>query len=199
MVVVGTDDPPPGCVSFDALVARSAPLLDAAPREDDDIATILYTSGTTGKPKGVIQTHKNLYSNARNGWNSATTRDRSEIVLLVLPLAHTFGLSALISGYLFGNKGILMRWFDPEGALALIEQHKVTFMAGVPTMFVMMTMHPNATKYDTSSVRRWLVGAAPMPMPQLREFEQKFGGMMDSVVRPFSRKLSSQRRRRARG
>ncbi len=178
VVVVGTDEPPPGCLSFDALVAGSAPLLEAAPRKHDDIATILYTSGTTGKPKGVIQTHKNLYSNARNGWNSATTRDRGEIVLLVLPLAHTFGLSTLISGYLFGNKGILMRWFDPEGALAIIEQQKVTYMAGVPTMFVMMTMHPNAAKYDTSSVRRWLVGAAPMPMPQLREFEQKFGGMM---------------------
>jgi long-chain acyl-CoA synthetase len=71
-----------------------------------------------------------------------------------------------------------MRWFDPEGALALIERYKVTYMAGVPTMFVMMTMHPNAARYDTSSVRRWLVGAAPMPMRQLLEFERKFGGTM---------------------
>ncbi len=177
-VVVTGDETPPGCLSLDALVAKSEPLMEAAPREDSDIATILYTSGTTGKPKGVIQTHKNLYSNARNGWNSATTRDRNEIVLLVLPLAHTFGLSVLVSGYLFGNRGILMRWFDPEAALALIQRYKVTYMAGVPTMFVLMTMHPNAGNYDTSSVRRWLVGAAPMPMQQLREFEQKFGGTM---------------------
>ncbi len=177
-VVVTGAEPPPGCLSFDDLVARSSPLLEIAPRDDGDIATILYTSGTTGKPKGVVQTHKNLISNARNGWNSATVHDRTETVLLVLPLAHTFGLSALVSGYLFGTRGILMRWFDPEVALALIERHKVTFMAGVPTMFVLMTMHANASRYDTSSVRRWLVGAAPMPMRQLREFEEKFGGTM---------------------
>ncbi len=125
-----------------------------------------------------MQTHHNLYSNSMNAWNTATTRDRNDIVLLVLPLAHTFGLSTLVSGYLFGAKGILMRWFDPEGALALIERHKVTYMAGVPTMFVLMTMHPNAGRYDTSSVRRWLVGAAPMPTSQQREFEAKFGGTM---------------------
>jgi long-chain acyl-CoA synthetase len=177
-VIVTGPETPPGCQSFDGLIAKSAPLIEAAPRDGSDIATILYTSGTTGKPKGVIQTHKNLFSNARNGYNSATTRDRTEVALLVLPLAHTFGLSTLISGYLFGTKGILMRWFDPEVALGLIQQHKVTFMAGVPTMFVMMTTLPNAGSYDTSTVRRWLVGAAPMRVSQMREFEQKFGGAM---------------------
>jgi long-chain acyl-CoA synthetase len=96
----------------------------------------------------------------------------------VLPLAHTFGLSVLISGYLFGVRSVLMRWFDPGAALALIEKHKVKYMAGVPTMFVYMLMHPNAGKYDTSSMERWLVGAAPMPMEQLRAFEAKFGGMI---------------------
>ena len=178
VIVTGSGEPPPGCLSFDALVAGTPPLTEIAPREGGEIATILYTSGTTGKPKGVVQTHMNLLSNARNGWNSAATRDRKEVALLVLPLAHTFGLSALVSGYLFGTRGILMRWFDPEGALALIQLHKVTFMAGVPTMFVLMSMHENASRYDTSTVRRWLVGAAPMPMRQLREFEQKFGGTM---------------------
>ena len=130
VVVTGPGAPPPGALSFDELVAKSRPLTTIATRSGDEIATILYTSGTTGKPKGVIQTHKNLHANAQNGWNSMTTRDRSEVSLLVLPLAHTFGLSVLVAGYLNGVKGILMRWFDAEGALALIERHKVAYMAG---------------------------------------------------------------------
>jgi long-chain acyl-CoA synthetase len=174
----GNGDVPAGSLSFSALASRGEPLAEVVARRPDDAATILYTSGTTGQPKGVVQTHRNLHANALNAWNTATRRDRSEVVLMVLPLAHTFGLSALLSGYLFGNRGILMPRFDPEGALALIERYQVNYMAGVPTMFVLMAMHPAAGKYDTSSVRRWLVGAAPMPTQQLVEFETKFGGTM---------------------
>src|SRR5258708_33728056 len=72
----------------------------------------------------------------------------------------------------------MMRWFDPGGALDLIQRYKAKTMAGVATMFVMMITHPNADKYDTSSVTRWLVGAAPMPTAQLEAFEKKFGGTM---------------------
>jgi long-chain acyl-CoA synthetase len=125
-----------------------------------------------------MQTHRNLHANVMNAWNTATTRELGQMSLLVLPLAHTFGLSVLVGGYLFGSRGVLMRWFNPETALELIERHKVKLMSGVPTMFVYMLMHPNADKYDTSSVTRWLVGAAPMPMEQLRSFEKKFGGTM---------------------
>jgi long-chain acyl-CoA synthetase len=71
-----------------------------------------------------------------------------------------------------------MKWFNPEGALELIQRYRAKVMAGVPTMFVMMLTHPNAMKYDTSSVTRWLVGAAPMPVAQLEAFEKKFGGTM---------------------
>jgi long-chain acyl-CoA synthetase len=178
VIVTGSGPAPAGCFSFEDLVAKSAPIAEPVARAPHDLATILYTSGTTGRPKGVMQTHQNLYANAMNAWNSATTRDRGERVLLVLPLAHTFGLSALLSGYLFGYPAVLLRWFDPERALELIERHKITYMAGVPTMFVNMTRHPNAGRYDTSSVKRWLVGAAPMPLQQLRDFEAKFGGTM---------------------
>jgi long-chain acyl-CoA synthetase len=168
---------PAGSISFDELVAAHPPREDIAPREDGDLATILYTSGTTGRPKGVMQTHGNLYANAMNGWNTST-RELGQMSLIVLPLAHTFGLSVLISGYLFGARAVLLRWFNPEAAFELIQRHKVKSMSGVPTMFVYMLMHPNADKYDTSSVKRWLVGAAPMPMQQLRAFEKKFGGAM---------------------
>jgi long-chain acyl-CoA synthetase len=169
---------PRGTLSFDELVQKHEPMTTVVERGPDDLATILYTSGTTGQPKGVMQTHHNLYANAMNSWNTATTRERGETSLLVLPLAHSFGLSALLSGYLFGGRAVLMRWFNPEGALELIQKHRVKTMAGVPTMFVYMLMHEGADRYDTSSVTRWLVGAAPMPMEQLRAFEQKFGGTM---------------------
>ncbi len=179
--IIVTGDPhgvAQGTLSFDTLVAAHGPLPRPVPRKGNDLATILYTSGTTGRPKGVVQTHKNLYSNAMNGWNSAKTRRIGETNLLVLPLAHTFGLSALLSGFLSAGRSILMRWFSADDVLALIERHRVKSMSGVPTMFVYMLNHPRASDYDTSSVERWLVGAAPMPVSQLEEFERKFGGTM---------------------
>jgi long-chain acyl-CoA synthetase len=179
--VVVTGDPhdvPEGALSFETLIATHAPHETITPRQSHDIATILYTSGTTGRPKGVVQTHGNLYANVMNGWNSAKTRRIGETNLLALPLAHTFGLSALISGFLFGSRSVLMRWFDVECVLQLIDKYRVKAMSGVPTMFVYMLAHPNASNYDTTSVERWLVGAAPMPVAKLHEFERKFGGTM---------------------
>jgi long-chain acyl-CoA synthetase len=179
VVVTGAAaDVPAGTLSFETLVAESAPVAELAERAGTDLAVILYTSGTTGQPKGVMQTHANLHANSMNSYNSAAHRDLDITSLLVLPLAHSFGLSVLVTGYLFGGKAVLMRWFDPEGALRLIQEHRVDAMAGVPTMFVYMMNHPNADQYDTSSVTRWLVGAAPMPHEQKAQFEKKFGGTM---------------------
>jgi long-chain acyl-CoA synthetase len=167
---------PEGCESFDALVAKGPARADIAPRDEHDLATILYTSGTTGRPKGVMLTHHNLLANAQNVWETSGARGRRETTLVVLPLAHSFGLGVLVSGYLSGGRGILMRRFNPEGALELIDRYKVVAMAGVPTMFVYLLRHPDAGRYDTSSVTRWVVGAAAMPSEQIQAFEKKFGG-----------------------
>jgi long-chain acyl-CoA synthetase len=169
---------PAGTNSFQSLVDAHEPSDVLVARDPSDLAVILYTSGTTGQPKGVMQTHGNLYANAMNSLNSSKARDPGEVSLLVLPLAHSFGLGVTVGGHLLGGKAVLMRWFNPEEALALIEKYRVSAMAGVPTMFVYMLHHPNAGKYDTSSVTRWLVGAAPMPVEQLTQFEKKFGGTM---------------------
>lgn len=160
---------------FESLVERSEPLLEAVPRAPDDLAVVLYTSGTTGQPKGVMQTHNNLSANSLNSWNTAVNKE-PDVTLLVLPLAHTFGLSVLVAGYLFGGRAVLVRKFVPSEALSLIERHRVTAMSGVPTMYMYMLVTPG--NYDTSSVRRWIVGAAPMPTEQLQKFEQRFGGRM---------------------
>jgi long-chain acyl-CoA synthetase len=179
IIVVGQGHAvPAGCVSYADLVAKSAALVNIIERSGGDLANILYTSGTTGRPKGVMQTHGNLHANAMNSWKTATHREPGEMTLLALPLAHSFGLGVLLSGYMFGNCSILMRWFDAGEALRLIEQYKIKAMSGVPTMYVDMLTHPDAHRYDTSSVKRWVVGAAPMPTEQLLEFEKKFGGTM---------------------
>lgn len=176
VIVVG--DAPAGTIAFDALLAEHEPDAAPVPRAPSDLAVVLYTSGTTGQPKGVMQTHHNLYSACMNSRASSPVKDRRDVGLLVLPLAHSFGLGVLVGGYLAGGKAILLRWFDPEAVLRAIQEHRVQAMAGVPTMFVYLLAHPRAREFDTSTMERWLVGAAPMPPSQLQEFERTFGGTM---------------------
>jgi len=141
---------------------------------------VLYTAGTTGRPKGVMLTHWNLYSNAKLAVLTAEFsnddlmwRARDSIALLVLPLAHSYGLVVMNAGYLTGTRYIVMPAFDAEPAMALIQKYRVTDFAGVPTMYVYMLNHPNFSKYDLSSVRSWGSGSAPLPVEIQKVFAQK--------------------------
>jgi len=179
VIVIG-DEEHPGTVSFDRLLADSEPDGSIHPTDDNDTAALLYTSGTTGRPKGVMLSHKNLYANAMNGKNTSGEADRGDTSLSVLPLSHSYGLGLLVGGYVNDKKGraVLLRWFDLEDVFTAIEKYRVSTMAGVPTMFLYMLHYPDADNFDTSSVDFWLVGASPMPAEKLREFEEKFGGEM---------------------
>jgi long-chain acyl-CoA synthetase len=162
-----------GTLSFSQLINEQPAAISLPAISEGDLAVILYTAGTTSSPKGVMLTHKNLYSNAVNAARSHDTRS-SDITLVALPLSHSFGLTSMNKAYKYGNLHVLMRKFQAEEAFKLIEKHKVTDFPGAPAMFITMLNSPEAQKYDLSSLQSCLSGAAPFPVASLLAFQKKF-------------------------
>jgi long-chain acyl-CoA synthetase len=148
---------------------------EAVPMLEDDIAVILYTSGTTGRPKGVVLTHRNLLSNAISGRGEEREARDDETNLAILPLAHAFGIIATNVFFLRGLTIVAHPRFDTTAVLAAIERHRIVSFAGVPAMFVALLFTPDADKYDTSSLQTCVSGSAPLPVAILEGFEKKFG------------------------
>jgi long-chain acyl-CoA synthetase len=150
----------------------SAP--EIAARADDDTAVILYTSGTTGTPKGAELTHANLQRNAVVSASTLFDLGPDDVVMGCLPLFHCFGqtcgLNAAIS---VGASLTLIPRFDPATALKVIERDRVTVFEGVPTMYVAM-LSAGADVADTSTLRLCVSGGAALPVEVLRGFEQAF-------------------------
>lgn len=167
-------------VDFHGLLGRSQVEEEAEDMDEDDVALMIYTSGTTGRPKGVMLTHNNLYTNAIGAWE-ANEWKKAPISLLCLPLAHSFGVVAMNAGNLSpykGSFGVLMTWFDPEGVFQLIERHGINNFIGVPTMYQLLLNYPAADKYDTSSLERCTISAAPVTEELYRAFTARFNCMM---------------------
>lgn len=146
-------------------------------REDDDLAVLAYTSGTTGEPKGVMLSHGNLQANLRQQMSIPEAHVSSDDVLfLALPLFHIFGLNVTL-GLLAMNAatGLLVERFEPIPALRAIAEHKVTVLFGAPTMYGAWVSVPGADQYNLSSVRLAISGAAPLPADVLRDFRDLFG------------------------
>ena len=161
-----------------SLAAERAGEPDAFPavdRRPDDLAVILYTSGTTGVPKGVALSHDNLESNARAA-ASLNELGREDWAVAVLPLSHSYGLTVMNAGHILGSRAALLRWFQPEAVLRTIEEFRAVSMSAVPTMLVYLLNFPDADRFDTHSMRVWGSGAAPLPVEIVEPFERKFGG-----------------------
>jgi long-chain acyl-CoA synthetase len=164
VVVVG--DAPEGTVSYEVLDAAEP--LAVTPREDDDLAALLYTGGTTGRAKGVMLSHRGLWSGGlalyAAGKDQGFTR-----ALLPLPLSHAFGLLVAISGMHVDSPrtSVLQRWFDAPSWVRLVEEHRIETSPVVPSMLTMLLAQP-LEDHDLSSLRSFGSGGAPLPMA-LRE------------------------------
>lgn len=166
-----------GLRSFEEETDGESDRFEAVPRGDGDLAVILYTSGTTGTPKGVALSHANLESNARAS-ASLFELDRERWSVGVLPLSHSYGLTVMNAGHILGTRSALLRWFNPEEVLKTIQEFRAEAMSGVPTMFVYLLNYPGASAYDTSTMRVWGSGAAPLPVEVVDPFERRFGGKL---------------------
>jgi long-chain acyl-CoA synthetase len=155
----------------DVMVQGGSPLLNEG--TPDDTAVILYTSGTTGNPKGVLLTHKNLYSNAENSAKHHETERGT--TLGVLPLAHVYGLTVSNVCLLTGSSIVVFPNFDIKEVFKAIEKYQVRSFSAVPAMIHAMVSYPQAGDYDTSSLESVGSGSAPLPVALLHAFEKKFG------------------------
>jgi long-chain acyl-CoA synthetase len=180
IIVIGGEDQG-DLVSFEGLIDRSPPDETVEEMEADDVALMIYTSGTTGQPKGVMLSHNNLYQNAIAAFESVEMEEGGAVSLLCLPLAHSFGVVSMNAGNVSPFEdgfAVLMSWFDPEEVFRLIEKYRVTFFSGVPTMYQILLNHPAADKYDTSSLERCTISAAPVTEELYRAFTKKFNCKM---------------------
>ncbi|MEZ0164322.1 long-chain fatty acid--CoA ligase [Kineococcus sp. LSe6-4] len=144
--------------------------------DPQDTAVILYTSGTTGAPKGAELTHHNLLSNAVTSQESLVKMGEDDVILGALPLFHAFGQTcAMNTALVAGRTMTLLPRFTAEAALAVVERDRVTHFAGVPTMYVAMLGEPTAADRDLSSWRSCVSGGASLPVEVLRGFEEKYG------------------------
>ena len=160
---------------FAQLIASAELLSEPADRDGSDTAVILYTSGTTGTPKGAQLTHANLASNVDAALQlfSLTPDD---VMLGALPLFHAFGQTCTLNTAIASASTFVpVPRFDAERVLYTIERDHITVFAGVPTMFAAMLHDPHRDQFDVSTLRLCISGGAAMPGEILRGFEEAFG------------------------
>jgi len=194
----------PGTIPYDDVMSTNSDKLAIAQTDNDDVAALMYTAGTTGPPKGVMHTHYSLYVNALffyeyilvhrpttlhvNSWalNPKTLQsnevsqqvsgiNRAMVSLGVLPLSHSYGIAFTNTSNFVGGKTILLRWWNVEEALKAIQTFRITQMAAVPTMYIQMLDFPELDKYDLSSLNDCQCGAAALPAEVALRWKEKVG------------------------
>ena len=168
----------PNTKTLGSLMQGQPPSFDTVATSSSDTAVIIYTSGTTGRPKGAELTHSNLFANTVL---SADLMDcqKDDVQLIVLPLFHIFAMTVMMNTGLYrGATSILLPRFDAATVLGLLDQHKVSIFAGVPTMYWGLNSYLETNDFDVSTIKSNLKtcasGGASLPVPVLEKFEETF-------------------------
>lgn len=172
-------DPSPieGITTLGAFMAKQSPVTDMAQTPAESTAAIVYTSGTTGRPKGAELTHSGLMMNTVLSAGFMGT-DSEDTQLIVLPMFHVFAMTVLmLTGVYKGTRNVLLPRFDPTTVLGLLQKHQVTIFAGVPTMYWAL-LNADTSGFDIESIAKNLKicgsGGASLPVEVLTGFEKKF-------------------------
>ena len=173
-ILVKTDGPiPPSAFSFDEMARENLPAFDMVSVHPDDLAVLMYTSGTTGSPKGVMLSHGNISANVEAGIPAWPTGP-ADTMLIPLPLNHIFGLLMINECNLTGARIVLHKWFEPRLVLQSITRHKVTQFVGVPTMYIRLVEAYDPVVHNMQSIRRLLCAGAPLSMETIHLVESRW-------------------------
>ncbi|HEU65609.1 MAG TPA: long-chain fatty acid--CoA ligase [Chloroflexi bacterium] len=193
-----------GTIPYREIISTNSDELTIEQTDNDDVAALIYTAGTTGPPKGVMHTHFSLHISAMSfyeyilvhrsmtlqlksrAFNPKTLQfdevtqqvsgvNRAMVSLVVLPLSHSYGIAFNNTGNFVGGKTILLRWWNVEEVLKAIQTFRITQMAAVPTMYIQILEFPELDKYDLSSLEDCQCGAAPLPMEVALRWKEKVG------------------------
>ena len=166
-----------GAIALDDL-AQATPG-GIVPRADSDLAALMYTGGTTGRAKGVMMTHANLWWSGRSAYDAGRVEGIARS-LVPLPLSHAYGLLVTVIGLHSeepDQRSVIMRWFDASGWLDLAQEHRVQISSLVPSMIQLLLAEP-LEDYDLSQLRFVTSGAAPLAREVLEEFERRVPSVM---------------------
>ncbi len=179
----GAEDAGAECIivtpgEFEQTVGAASPNSEVVERDDADTAVILYTSGTTGTPKGAELTHHNLRRNAEVA-RDLFSAGAEAVTLGALPLFHSFGQTCSMNAIaLAGGTLTMIPRFDPEKALEIIQRDHVNIFMGVPTMYGALLHLSGRERFDTSTLKLCVSGGSALPVELLRGFEQAFGAQI---------------------
>jgi len=170
--VISFDSAAGDATSFAELLSLAAKAPDVPRPAPADLSTIGYTSGTTGHPKGAMQSHRAVFLNTAAVF-AVQTRTERDVMLNALPLPHVYGNVVMNGTFMTGGTLAVMERFDPAAMLAAIGRHRVTVFDGVPTMYAMMLADPSLPGADLSSLRVCSVGGQTMPAAKMAEWERR--------------------------